>query len=138
MKVKEIDVSEFTAEQFDALLGYCQENGLTVGEGTLCVITNWSNGIFAEKDRRRYLYVRDYAEAMHVTYGVCKSTDPALSIEQPGMYELYKPSFHTKCVMTLKEETMVTVGSETMTIDELRKTLEEQGVLDALCCTNEQ
>lgn len=135
MKIKEIDVSGFTAEQFDAFLGYCQEEHLKVGERVLGKIKEWIENPISmdEPDAdRRCLYIREAPEDHYVTYGV-----GLLSRWQPDLYALYKPSFHTKCVMTLKAECkMVTIGSETVAIDDLRKALARQGIMATLYYTD--
>jgi len=128
MKVKEIDVSSFTAEQFDAFLEYCQEQRLKVGEHTLDRIRDWSEHPTSEDEPDagpRCLYIREHPEERYVTYGTGLRSE-----WQPAVYGLYRPTFQTKCVMTLgAEEKYVIVGGKRHSLDELQATLAKQGVI---------
>ncbi|ADF58271.1 hypothetical protein PJG4_005 [Pseudomonas phage JG004] len=128
MKTKEIDVSNFTAEQFDAFLEYCQYAQLKVGEGVVDKIREWMEhpiSVDGPDDSPRCLYIRDHSEDRFISYGT-----GLRSKWQPDVYALYRPTFQTKCVMTLgAEEKYVIVGGERHSLDELQATLAKQGVI---------
>ena len=128
MKTKEIDVSNFTAEQFDAFLAYCQYAQLKVGEGVVDKIREWMEhpiSVDGPEDSPRCLYIRDHSEDRFISYGT-----GLRSKWQPDMYALYRPTFQTKCVMTLGEaDKYVIVGGKPLSLDELQATLAKQGVI---------
>lgn len=128
MKTKEIDVSNFTAEQFDAFLEYCQYAQLKVGEGVVDKIGEWMEhpiSVDGPDDSPRCLYIRDHSEDRFISYGT-----GLRSKWQPDMYALYRPTFQTKCVMTLGEaDKYVIVGGKPLSLDELQATLAKQGVI---------
>uniref|UniRef100_A0AAU8BBF8 Uncharacterized protein n=1 Tax=Pseudomonas phage Baskent_P3_3B TaxID=3145033 RepID=A0AAU8BBF8_9CAUD len=128
MKTKEIDVSNFTAEQFDAFLEYCQYAQLKVGEGVVDKIREWMEhpiSVGGPDDSPRCLYIRDHSEDRFISYGT-----GLRSKWQPDMYALYRPTFQTKCVMTLGEaDKYVIVGGKPLSLDELQATLAKQGVI---------
>ncbi|UQS93479.1 hypothetical protein [Pseudomonas phage Kat] len=128
MKTKEIDVSNFTAEQFDAFLEYCQYAQLKVGEGVVDKIREWMEhpiSVDGPDDSPRCLYIRDHSEDRFISYGT-----GLRSKWQPDTYALYRPTFQTKCVMTLEEaDKYVIVGGKPLSLDELQATLAKQGVI---------
>ncbi|WLW36741.1 hypothetical protein [Pseudomonas phage vB_PaeM_PS3] len=128
MKTKEIDVSNFTAEQFDAFLEYCQDAQLKVGEGVVDKIREWMEhpiSVDGPDDSPRCLYIRDHSEDRFINYGT-----GLRSKWQPDVYALYRPTFQTKCVMTLGEaDKYVIVSGKPLSLDELQATLAKQGVI---------
>ncbi|AEK21543.1 hypothetical protein QE331_gp070 [Pseudomonas phage 20Sep416] len=135
MKTKEIDVSNFTAEQFDAFLEYCQYAQLKVGEGVVDKIREWMEhpiSVDGPDDSPRCLYIRDHPEDRFISYGT-----GLRSKWQPDVYDLYRPTFQTKCVMTLgKADKYVVVGDETISLEELKTILAKQGVFAAFGGSN--